>query len=161
MNEMTWARPMFQVITGYIYFVQMDRIGPIKIGFAKDIGKRLLSLHTGSAYPLRLLCFFPGNETMEEGIHLAFNCFRLEGEWFLPHPRLLRLIDEILKQPGTNKHDPEKHFGDWTLGGNAWERKDVLEYEEKIDLLVEKKIKNQKIPWNDAYRMLMKELGCE
>jgi len=34
-------RPIFEKKTGYIYFIQMNRIGPIKIGFAKDPFKRV------------------------------------------------------------------------------------------------------------------------
>jgi hypothetical protein len=93
MNEHAVARTMFCEMTGYVYFVQMDRIGPIKIGFSRDIGKRLVSLQTSNAYPLRLLCCYPSNESHEKEWHSAFHNMRLEGEWFLPHPKLLREID--------------------------------------------------------------------
>lgn len=123
-GKMDWCETMFQKITGYIYFVQMDRIGPIKIGIAKDIGKRLFGLQTGSPYPLRLLCFFPGNEEMEEEIHISFDFIRLEGEWFLPHPKLLKLVEErerLNRRSGFVEPNPEDDFGDWTLGGDKWE----------------------------------------
>lgn len=89
-----FARPIFANLTGYIYFIQMDRIGPIKIGFTKDIGKRLISLQTANPYPLNLLCVFPGNEEMEKDIHQGFNEMRMEGEWFLPHKFILSEIQE-------------------------------------------------------------------
>ena len=102
MNNHGVAREMFCEMTGYVYFVQVDRIGPIKIGFSKDVGNRLISLQTSNAYPLRLLCCYPSNETHEKEWHSAFHDMRLEGEWFLPHPLLLR---EINDQIGINiKH---------------------------------------------------------
>jgi hypothetical protein len=89
---------MMEEVTGYVYFIQMDRIGPIKIGFTKDIGKRLLSLQVGSPYPLRLLLITPGNERFEKEIHSCLNNLRMEGEWFLPHPKLLKEIEFMRSQ---------------------------------------------------------------
>jgi len=119
-----WGRAMFQVISGYIYFIQMGEIGPIKIGFTKDVKKRLFFLQTATPYSLRLLCVFPGNEEMEREIHTCLGDIRLRGEWFLPHPFLLRAIEEeerINKQNGFIEPDPSYDIGDWTLGGEKWE----------------------------------------
>jgi hypothetical protein len=101
------ARPMFMNVTGYIYFVQMDYIGPIKIGFATYFQNRLRQLQTGSPYKLRLLCLVPGNEQFEKDIHSCFREIRLEGEWFLPHPKLL---EEIEQQKFWNKKDGFNHM---------------------------------------------------
>lgn len=123
-DKMVWSERLFQKITGYIYFVQADRMGPIKIGIAKDVGKRLIGIQTSNPYPLRLLCFFPGNEEMEKEIHVAFYFVRLEGEWFLPHPKLLKLIEErqkINEKMGFVDPNPEEDFGDWTLEGDKWD----------------------------------------
>jgi len=78
--------------SGYIYFIQMDRIGPIKIGYAKDIKKRLISLQISSPYPLKLLCHYKADVEHEKEWHQAFEFIRLKGEWFLPHPFLLKQI---------------------------------------------------------------------
>ena len=48
-------RKIFENRTGYIYFIQMDYIGPIKIGIAKDLKTRLNHLQSANPYPLRLL----------------------------------------------------------------------------------------------------------
>jgi hypothetical protein len=108
---------MLENLTGYIYFIQMDRIGPIKIGLSRDIGKRLYQLHSGSPYPLRLLGFVPGNEDMEKRIHHNFDYIRLEGEWFLPHPLLLKSIKETNKyriEDGCDNPIPALDLVDWT-----------------------------------------------
>lgn len=99
------ARPIYLFdsdATGFVYFVQMDRIGPIKIGFTKNIEKRLISLQTASPYPLRLLCHYGADETHEKEWHSEFDRLRLEGEWFLPHPKLLKEID--LQIAANRKH---------------------------------------------------------
>jgi hypothetical protein len=89
--------PMLEKTTGYVYFVQMDRIGPIKIGFSVNVEKRLLSLQTASPYPLKLLCIIPGSEKLEKEIHYSFREMRMEGEWFLPHPFILKEIDMLIE----------------------------------------------------------------
>jgi hypothetical protein len=92
-----WGRPINiwdEKYSGYIYFIQLDRIGPIKIGFTNDVGNRLVSLQTSNPYPLRLLHFFPGNQEMEREIHSCFDEMRMNGEWFLPHPFILEEIQE-------------------------------------------------------------------
>lgn len=96
------GRPMYwdHEPEGYVYFIQMDRIGPIKIGFAKDVGKRILSLQTSSPYPLKLLCYYKADQEHELDWHSAFKEIRLKGEWFLPHPFLLK---EIRLQIETDK----------------------------------------------------------
>ena len=112
------CRPYFQNITGYVYFIQMERIGPIKIGFTKYLEQRFNSLRTGSPYPLNVLCLFPGNEEIERDIHKGFNEMKMEGEWFLPHPFILKEIDEqnrINKINGFTNPDTDKDLGDKTL----------------------------------------------
>ncbi len=114
--------PMFKKVTGYIYFIQMDRIGPVKIGFTKNIEKRLVSLQTACPYPLNLLCIFPGNEDMETDIHSCFKEMRMEGEWFLPHPFILGEIENFKKINKKNNFilpDSNKDLGDWSLINEA------------------------------------------
>jgi len=116
---------MLQNLTGYIYFIQMDRIGPIKIGITKDLAQRLYQLGSANPYPLRLLAFLPGNEDTEREIHDNFAVLRLEGEWFLPHPLLLKTIDKIKKyclEDGIDDPDPEVDLGDFSCESEAWER---------------------------------------
>jgi len=101
----------------------MDRIGPIKIGFTKDVGKRLISLSTANPYPLRLLVIEPGNIEMESEIHNDFRDYRLDGEWFLPHPKLLKYIEDVKRWNTINgfiEPDSRLDLGDWTLGGEKW-----------------------------------------
>lgn len=111
MNNMNgFTMPMFFNVTGYVYFIQMDRIGAIKIGYTTDVEKRIASLQTASPYKLYLLCVFPANEEIERQLHYCFRDVRLEGEWFLPHPFLLKELDLIInlnKKHGFKKPNPE------------------------------------------------------
>ena len=138
--DMTWCREMFLNITGYVYFVQMDKIGPIKIGFTKNINRRIGALQNAIPYQLNILCFFPGNEEQEGELHFAFDKVRMKGEWFLPHPKLLDVIEE---QNGLNKRDdfieanPEKDFHDESLGSPWYDSPQAKEeWEREVEKII-------------------------
>ena len=79
-----------------IYFIQDDSAFLIKIGFTDhdDASQRLSSLQTGSAGGLILLGTMPGDLRLEGVLHQRFTDFRHHGEWFKPHPELLKFIIE-------------------------------------------------------------------
>jgi hypothetical protein len=65
---------------GHIYYVAAnDRV---KIGFAKNVKKRLAALSTTSPVPLVLLASHRGSQKKEREIHRLFAEYRLTGEWF-------------------------------------------------------------------------------
>lgn len=66
----------------FTYFVQRGEDGPIKIGRAQNIPKRMKELATGCAEPLRLLAFLEGNH--ERRLHKKLHAHRMCGEWFAP-----------------------------------------------------------------------------
>jgi len=53
----------------YLYFIQSDRTGMIKIGRSKDPSKRLKQLQTGNANKLKLIASFKGMGWREKLIH--------------------------------------------------------------------------------------------
>ena len=118
------SRSMFENRTGYTYFIQMDRIGPIKIGYSKDFGQRLIQLQTSNPYPLKLLCYYPSTEEHEKAWHYTFENIRMEGEWFLPHPRLIKVIEDEIEYNKRIEEDNDigMRLGDWTLGSENWEK---------------------------------------
>jgi len=69
---------------GFIYFIQGESGGSVKIGYATDITKRIKSLQTGFPETLIIVKSFPGNMKDEEAIHSEFGEFHLRGEWFKP-----------------------------------------------------------------------------
>lgn len=81
---------------GYIYFIRSEKTHAIKIGFtAGQVEKRLSSLQTAHPYKLELLATFPGAIEYEKSLHDRFSSYKLEGEWFNPHPDLLAFISVI------------------------------------------------------------------
>jgi len=81
--------------TGNIYFIQCQDTGPVKIGYAKSVKRRMYNLQVGCPYKLKLLLKVPGSKLWEEGLHKQFREFNMEGEWFLPAPKLMKHINNI------------------------------------------------------------------
>lgn len=78
---------------GYIYFVQGEDGGPIKIGWAVDPMRRLQSIQTNSPVPLRNVALIKGTtRTRERKIHEQFAECRIRGEWFEPTFELIAFI---------------------------------------------------------------------
>jgi len=80
---------------GFVYSIQGESGGPIKIGYTQDIKARLSSIQTGHPDILVLLACFPGNTKDERKLHEKFDAFRLRGEWFKPSEFILKQIEEI------------------------------------------------------------------
>jgi hypothetical protein len=86
---------------GYIYFIMSEKDHEIKIGFTSgQIEKRINSLQTGHPSKLKLLAKLPGTKEFEKSIHEKFASFRLNGEWFKPHPDILCFINSLKNKYG-------------------------------------------------------------
>lgn len=72
-----------------IYFVQIGEDGPVKIGWARDVKRRLAQLQTGQPHKLRLLGQIPGGLTAERKVHEKLAAHRMTGEWFQPSTPVL------------------------------------------------------------------------
>jgi len=84
------------VIEGCVYFIMSEKTHAIKIGFTAGlVEKRLSSLQTAHPYKLQLLATTSGTVEYEKSLHKRFGNFRLEGEWFEPHPDLLAFISVL------------------------------------------------------------------
>lgn len=76
----------------FVYLIQHDHDGPIKIGFALGPEDRLRALQAANPFPLHLRLKLPGGEKEEACLHLRFKAHHIRGEWFHPCPELLALI---------------------------------------------------------------------
>lgn len=66
-----------------IYFIQQGYSGAIKIGYTdSDAQQRLSQLQVGNPNHLLLVATMPGNIDDEGRLHLLFQKFRINGEWF-------------------------------------------------------------------------------
>lgn len=81
-----------------VYFIQCGTGGPIKIGIASDVNKRLGSLQTGHHEQLHLLAHIEAYERFEAMLHKRFKRGLIRGEWFKPDtPGLPDLIASLLR----------------------------------------------------------------
>ncbi len=81
---------------GFVYFVRSEKTHAIKIGFtAGKVEDRLSALQTAHPYKLQVLAASRGNRKYEKDLHERFRQFRLEGEWFEPHPDLMAFISVL------------------------------------------------------------------
>ena len=114
-------RKMFENCTGYIYFIQMDYIGPIKVGIARDPKARLSHLQSANPYRLHLLYCFPGGLESEELLHKLLHKDHMRGEWFLPSEKVFkeiqqqRNIDTKIEKWNWLERDPKKDLIDCRL----------------------------------------------
>lgn len=105
----TWAEWVVDVIesdrataTGWVYFIQEGKSGPIKVGYTKhfDIAKRLSVLQTGNPRKLRVAAVVRASRQTEQTLHNVFGIGRMCGEWFKATTTgLEELIKEINKTP--------------------------------------------------------------
>jgi excisionase family DNA binding protein len=68
--------------TGWVYFIQAEGGGPVKIGKADDVDERLRALQFSCPYRLVVLGKLPGGRRLEARLHKQFSACRLHGEWF-------------------------------------------------------------------------------
>lgn len=81
--------------TQWVYFVRHGEHGPIKIGTAGDVERRLRSLQSGNPVTLVLLGAMPAWGGEESELHAAFAEHRIRGEWFRPHPDLIAYVRDV------------------------------------------------------------------
>lgn len=64
-----------------IYLISYDNQF-LKIGYTKNINKRLCQLQVSSPVKLEVLHLIDGNVTLEKELHILFKNLRTSGEWF-------------------------------------------------------------------------------
>jgi hypothetical protein len=80
---------------GYVYFIQGQCGGAIKVGYSTIPQDRLRTLQTGYPDTLKMLLLIPGNEKTEQTMHREFEASRLSGEWFRPDDYVIARIKEL------------------------------------------------------------------
>lgn len=103
-----WAKPTraeqkVPPVSG-IYFAQAGAGGPIKIGHASNIRKRMFDLQVANAEPLILLGVIrethrPTVIAIERELHADLDDLRVGGEWFRCHERVLQIVRLRAEEP--------------------------------------------------------------
>lgn len=86
-----------------IYFIQWGKGGPIKIGRARDLYRRLSELQIACFVDLRVLYHFQGHPDVELSFHEILAPHRLRGEWFKRKP-VLELLEVVRGKDWTDVH---------------------------------------------------------
>lgn len=100
-----------------IYFIQSEHGGPIKIGRAEDLARRLVGMQVSRPDKLVVLAHAPGTVADERALHQRFAFCREKGEWFRPVPELMSLVREVAERgsmpvtvtPREESHDVTGH----------------------------------------------------
>ncbi len=78
-----------------VYFIGSEKMGKVKIGYSKDIYRRLQSLQIASPFKLEVLGFLENaNPKLEKKFHKYFSDLQVSGEWFELKGRLVKIIDQ-------------------------------------------------------------------
>ena len=86
---------------GFVYFIQEEETGNIKIGFSEKHPKgRLNDFQTGNSNKLILLGYIDGTIQDESNLHKEFSQERIRRgkEWFKSSPRLKNRIEKLLEK---------------------------------------------------------------
>jgi len=77
---------------GWVYFILDEDAGRIKIGFSRDVGRRLKHIQVHSSGVVRLLRKVRGTRDDESAWKQRFAHLNVRGEWFRAEPALLDAI---------------------------------------------------------------------
>jgi Meiotically up-regulated gene 113 len=106
------ARP--KEAKGFIYFLETEDAQFVKIGFSRNVIKRLSQLGTQMPLGIRLLGMFPGSWQTENWLHHKFASDHQIGEWFIASARLRHFIETLglmTIQPDEPRMDIEARIG--------------------------------------------------
>ena len=62
--------------------MRLNGTGPVKIGYASDVKKRISGIGTSSHKKPVLVASMPGTMKTESQLHSKFAKLRIKGEWF-------------------------------------------------------------------------------
>lgn len=100
----TQIRPTSSPYQGeVVYFLRASAQGPIKIGKARDITRRVATLQTALPDELHLLLTIPGYGHEEAWFHKRFEHLRLRGEWFHADCDLVHFLRAVVKRSYDSK----------------------------------------------------------
>ncbi|WP_454627010.1 GIY-YIG nuclease family protein [Bradyrhizobium cenepequi] len=93
---------------GYVYFITDG--DAIKIGFARNVEKRLRSLQTSHHVPLRLLGAVVAQPEDEKEMHARLAHRRILGEWFEVHGDVFDVLMEMEQDGGYVEGDSDSDY---------------------------------------------------
>jgi hypothetical protein len=89
------VEPNIFSLCGYVYFMQKEDGGPIKIGYSANPNLRMPDIKSKSKANLKIIAVAKGCDRIEKLLHRRFASYRKHGEWFSSNPELIEIIREI------------------------------------------------------------------
>jgi len=99
-----------------VYMVQASD-SLVKIGWARDVKKRVSALQIAAAHPLTVLRTIEGERHFEGILHDHFHAERVRGEWFNFRPEMLSINPAEMAMP--RKKKPRKKASRFRDGYDA------------------------------------------
>ena len=90
--------------TGYVYFIQGESGGDIKIGYSENVDHRIKELQIGYPDKLVLLGKINGSYEIESKIHDELKKYQVYGEWFKPCKQVIDTIKKYMDELGVPTH---------------------------------------------------------
>lgn len=81
-EKVSWRPLHLAEEEGYVYFIQQGESGPYKIGWSKDVERRLGELQVANPFPLHIRAVLEGTRMLESETHARFKSASMAGEWF-------------------------------------------------------------------------------
>lgn len=66
----------------------------LKIGWSRDVPRRIRDLQTGATDTIILYASFPGDRELERHLQVRFKAHRAKGEWFRKAPEIAAFIEQ-------------------------------------------------------------------
>ena len=89
-------------MANFVYFIKLGQTKYYKIGYAKNIEKRLEQLQVASPYNIILIAAFQSRDALnlERQLHSKYSRNRVRGEWFKFDKEEAAVIEAGLKANG-------------------------------------------------------------
>lgn len=79
----------------FVYFIQIENDGPIKIGLSENPKRRLIGIQPSIPYKIHFLSSIKGTDRLEANIKKRFQEDIIRGEWFKPTNRLINFVKNL------------------------------------------------------------------
>jgi hypothetical protein len=87
-GQRRWAAEKYP--NSFLYMIQSEA-GPVKIGVAEDIDRRMNQIKTSSPVGFRVMVVLDDGYRLEAELHERFKKDKLHGEWFAPTDEILSI----------------------------------------------------------------------
>jgi hypothetical protein len=77
----------------FVYLIEFEN--RYKIGVSKNIPKRIKNFNTAHASPCKIVAIIKGDKVLETELHERFATHRLNGEWFIKRPHILKFVANL------------------------------------------------------------------